>query len=423
MPKSFNRSSSIDTQIKRKITNRPIILALMILGVLGLFTLSMPNRGIFAQENKSDTEDKPEIIEGVDTREFLAIDSVADCAHVDYAIAEGGAPTEDQFDLEEAVFVTPPNPDGPTLTDLGLFIIEVTEVDAVGNTFQIEGFLDLIWCDPRVAFDPEEVGVVEKIFLEEDARLELSRIWWPDLTFVNESAPRLIENQELIIREDGTVEYEERFHASMSARYDLRKFPFDKQTLFVEIESHAWDDRFLIFHEEEDKIGFGSEFEIPEWHTDGVETRIESRQEIRSQWLFSEFLMEIAVSRQFGFYIWKVMFPLVILVAISWSVFWMIGDGLADRMSVSLTGMLTIVAYQFIIAEDLPRVSYFTFMDTVLTLSFVMMALTIVENVLVNVLYLQEREATATRIDQVCRWTFPVLYFGALILLYGVFVL
>ncbi len=107
--------------------------------------------------------------------------------------------------------------------------------------------------------------------------------------------------------------------------------------------------------------------------------------------------MEIDVSRRFGFYIWKVLVPLFLLVAISWAVFWMIGDDLADRMSVSVTGILTVVAYQFIILDNLPRVSYFTLMDTVVTLSFGLMILTIVENVVVNVLYLQEQEDLAKK--------------------------
>ena len=54
------------------------------------------------------------------------------------------------------------------------------------------------------------------------------------------------------------------------------------------------------------------------------------------------------------------MTPLVLIVSISWSVFWMIGECLSCRMGIALTGILTVVAYQFATAKSLPNVAYFT---------------------------------------------------------------
>ena len=65
-------------------------------------------------------------------------------------------------------------------------------------------------------------------------------MWWPEVTLVNEVHAREMENEELIIYADGTVEYEEKSHAQLEAHYNLRKFPFDRQVLEIEIESFAW---------------------------------------------------------------------------------------------------------------------------------------------------------------------------------------
>ena len=350
-------------------------------------------------------------------QEIDAVESA--CANQSYVLPEGtaGQNTETTFALEEAVFVAPPNAAGATSVDIGLFVIEITEIDEKSNTFQLEAYLDLVWCDPRLAFDAETAGVDRQIFLEEDAALKTSRIWWPDITIANESGARTIENEIITIYPDGTVDYEERFSAKLEARYDLRQFPFDSQQLEIEIESFAWSSEYLIFHEESDKVGFSAEFQIPEWRTENVTAEIIEKQEIRDRTPFSEFILFVDVVRESSFYMWKIFIPLVLLVAMSWSVFWMIGDGLADRMSVSLTGILTVVAYQFIITESLPRVNYFTWMDSVLSLSFSMMAFTIVENVYVNVLYLQDKNSTANRVDHICRWLFPTTYFGIIIIL------
>ncbi len=148
-----------------------------------------------------------------------------------------------------------------------------------------------------------------------------------------------------------------------------------------------------------------------------VHTHIESVKEIRDRAHFSEFVMSINVERKSSFYIWKIILPLISLVMISWSVFWMLGDNLGDRMSVSITGILTVVAYQFITADILPRVPYFTFMDGFLTLSFVLMALTVLENIVVNILFLKGKGVAAKRTDNTSRIAFPAVYFAGLFVL------
>ena len=108
--------------------------------------------------------------------------------------------------------VVSPNPAGPVIVDLGLHIVELTQVDEVTNTFTIEGFIDLVWCDPRMAYateNEEELG--EKLLLKEKAQALLNDIWWPAVTIANQVNGRNIENQELVILSDGTIEYKEKF--------------------------------------------------------------------------------------------------------------------------------------------------------------------------------------------------------------------
>ncbi len=319
--------------------------------------------------------------------------------------------------LNEPVYVEPPNPDGATPVGIGLFVIEIAEIDPSDNTFQVDGFLDLTWCDPRERFNIEETGFEKEIFLERDVELKLERMWWPDVEFVNEIEPRRIENEELIIQPNGSIEYREKFSAKLATDYDMRRFPFDIQTLIIEIESFAWSSHDLIFVVEDDIVGFSDEFSIPEWEIIAIDEHLDTKKEVRDRNPYSEFVAEITVERDPGFYLTKIMIPLIIIVAISWAVFWMVGDGLADRMSVSFTGVLAAVAYQFIISEALPRHVYNTFMDAIVLFSFVVMTLTIIENIVVNNLHLQEKGDTAARIDKMSRYMFPLAYVGGIVAL------
>ena len=318
------------------------------------------------------------------------------------------------IELHSPHFVDIPNPRGVVPVEIGLYVNAVTNLDASTNTFEMEGFLDLAWCDPRLAFNPREIGVEEEIFLEKEAQVKLEKIWWPDITLVNEHHARDIENEELIIRYDGTVDYQERFAALLASNFEMRRFPFDTQKLLVEIESFAWSNDQLEFLIEEEVVGFSDEFHIPEWSIVEVTEHLATKQEIRDRAPFSEFIAEIMVKRDPGFYIMKIMIPLATIVALSWSVFWMIGDSLADRMSVSFTGVLTVVAYQFIVSDNLPKHVYNDFLDSMVLASFIALTLTIVENIIVHNFCRQKNIKLAAQVDISCQKVFPIFYLGCL---------
>ena len=101
---------------------------------------------------------------------------------------------------------------------------------------------------------------------------------------------------------------------------------------------------------------------------------------------------------------------MIFLVGISWTVFWMDGEILPHRMGVSFTGILTVVAFQLLISQNLPRVGYLTFLDAVILMSFMLMILTIVENVVVCGFQGGSKKKLAERIDKTCRWAFPLVY-------------
>jgi Neurotransmitter-gated ion-channel ligand binding domain len=298
----------------------------------------------------------------------------------------------------------PPNPLGATEVGIGLFILEVVEVNEVDNTFTVESYMDNVWCDPRRPASGER-----ETYVEEVAKRQLGRGWMPDITFVNQVEKPVVENQELIVEPDGTVEYRQKLNAKLEARYDLRRFPFDDQTLQLEVESFDWPVKNLQLRRVESAVGFSERFEIPEWRAVNVASELDEQQELRDRAKFSELLISLSVDRESGFYLWKIMVPLFLLVATSWSVFWMPGDSLSNRLAISFTGILTIVAYQFVIADVLPKVTYFTLWDVMLTFSFVLMLATVAVSVLVTGLH-SRRRVLARQIDDTARVGFPATY-------------
>jgi hypothetical protein len=105
-----------------------------------------------------------------------------------------------------------------------------------------------------------------------------------------------------------------------------------------------------------------------------------------------------------------VLLPLLIVVTLSWTVFWMDHSSLGDRMAVSFVGILTAVAYQSMISGIMPQIAYITFLNACVSLSFLLMSLTAVVNLVVDSLDRRGLAATADRLDHRCRWLFPLVF-------------
>jgi hypothetical protein len=90
-------------------------------------------------------------------------------------------------------------------------------------------------------------------------------------------------------------------------------------------------------------------------------------------------------------------------------------ERVAGRSRITATGVLTIVAYQFVVGEDLPRIAYLTLLDKVMILSFVLLAVTVVQSLIVS-RYQDDDMPRAERIDRVSRLLFPGAYVLLLVL-------
>jgi len=302
-----------------------------------------------------------------------------------------------------------------------MYVYQITEVDESSNTFKLQSFLDLVWCDPRLAFNSSEANTNVEIYLEDDAHELLNNIWWPNLEFVNEDEPVETENLTLLIHSDGTVEYRAKISGQFSSNFNLHAFPFDQQNLIVEIESFEWASDTMVFLEQDNIVGFSEEFHIPEWYVTDISEKIENKKEPRDHSEFSQFVATIHIKRDPGVYTTKVMIPLGVIILISMIIFWMDSDSFEDRLGASMTGLLTAVAYQFIASQNLPKHVYNTYLDSFVFLSFFVILLGIGESAYVQYLFKAGKEEQAQQTDQISRWFMPLLYLAMMFILYFIY--
>ena len=320
----------------------------------------------------------------------------------------------------EPFLLAPPGEAGPVVVRASFDLYDINEINDEMETFEFTGVLTLKWNDPRQAFDPAVAGVDEKVFQGDYQFNELSTGWYPQVVLVNESGLYQTDGVVLRVQPDGTSTLIETLNAAAEMDLDMRRYPFDEHRLEAIFEVLGFDREEVQLQVESDAASsLASKVRIPQWTITGANVSVRDRSASYAglQGVSSAFVMSIDVQRESFYERRLVVIPLILIVLLSFSVFWMEKSSLGDRVSVSFIGILTGVTYQIMMSDQLPSISYFTLMHMFLGLSFLTMCATVVINLLVGALDQQGKSELADRIDLRCRWGFPLAYFGLMLIM------
>ena len=125
---------------------------------------------------------------------------------------------------------------------------------------------------------------------------------------------------------------------------------------------------------------------------------------------YSGYAFEFTASRNVAYYIWKVILPLVLIVMMSWVVFWIDPATSNSQISVAVTSMLTLIAYRFAVDSQLPRLPYMTRLDLFFLVSTLLVFFSLIEVLVTTILDNNQQTERAKKIDRYCRVIFPAMF-------------
>ena len=318
------------------------------------------------------------------------------------------------------LLLTPPNKSGPVVVLTHFALYDINEIKDDTETFEFTGVITLSWRDPRQAFDPIDVGTDEKIFQGNYQFNELSTGWYPQLVLVNEAGLYQTDGVVLRIQADGTSTLIQTLYAAAETDFNMHRYPFDSQRMEAIFEVLGFDRDEVLLKTNSETIEFlSNKLRVPQWNLTGANMLVRDRSAPYAGRLgvSSAFVVSFDVQRE-SFYLKRlVIIPLVLIVLLSFSVFWMDKSSLGDRVGVSFIGILTAVTYQIMVSDHLPSISYITVMHGFVNLSFLTMCATVIINLVVGALDQRGKNALADRIDLHCRWIFPLAYFGLIFIM------
>jgi hypothetical protein len=303
---------------------------------------------------------------------------------------------------------------GPTRIKAYIRVLDVDDVQTADQSFHANVYIELSWHDPRLTHENTNRVL-----------MDLNEVWHPNIQFVNQqrlwsTIPDIVQ-----VSPGGEVTYSMRVWGSFSQPYDLREFPFDEQDFAIQlVEAVYTTDEVILEQHPKYKSGIAERLSLPDWDILGwkAESRTyKANPEIADS--ASEFLLTFQARRHTGYFIVKVILPLILIVAMSWVVFWIDPQEIGSQIAVAVTAMLTLIAYRFAVGSDMPHVSYLTSIDYFILGSTFIVFFSLIEVVIISSLAQNNNLSLARKIDRWSRVLFPLSFalFSAEALFYRVF--
>lgn len=313
-------------------------------------------------------------------------------------------------------------------------IVDITNINSKDSTYRASYTIDLVWEDDNLLeiiqnLKKEVPDSFTCTFTDED--FENLKIFYPLWNFQNLVT---LGDQDLstfyqiifIAKEDeqdvDSVKIKQKNSgiSIFKTYFDFSSFPFDKQNLNFTILPN--DDGIcftteLYFSEFSNDILIQSfeNLKFNEWNKTNMSYQSYFNYNQSCMYHDSGVQVNIFVERNYNYFLTKILIPIFLILIISWSVFWIRPNLIEPRLTVSIVCLLSLIAYNFVVDDDLPKLSYLTVMDLMILLSYFFSTLPTLLTIVNHV----QSEEIALKIDRVARYLIPLLYIISIFIING----
>jgi len=300
-----------------------------------------------------------------------------------------------------------PEDGGPTKIYCTLAILDIDQINDVEQSFAANFYLVCKWKDPREAH-----GQSTTIVKSPD------EIWHPQLIILNRQLVWPAFSETVEISPEGEVMYRQNYWGDFSQPLDLYDFPLDRQTFEIKVvESGSSPEGDIeILQNPEWPSFLADDFSITSWKILGSKISTATHVLPTGDKL-PAISMLVTAKRQLTHYVMKIIAPLLMILSLSWVVFWLDPKEGGSQLGVAVTTCLTVIAFHMSLTAELPKIQYLTRLDVFVFGATLMVFLAMIEVVVTTQLARTGREVSALKLDRISRVVFPSML--ALVLLYA----
>lgn len=286
---------------------------------------------------------------------------------------------------------------GPTPVTLRTYVNDIVAIDDANQSFTADVMFRVDWSDPRLAHPgPEPCRAVRE------------EIWTPHLQLLNLRKVQRTREPELTVTPGGEVIYLLRSFGDFSFHAKLSDFPFDEQELGFYIVSTLGKDEVRL-QSAADLIDMAAELSVANWELSAEGTRQGLHYIAPVDRYMPRMDIVFRAKRNTGYYTWQQIVPMILVIMMTWIVFWIPCEFVPPRVGLAATAMLTLIAYRFAMSSVLPPIAYLTRMDVFVIGSSILVFLGLTTTVAVSYILEHHNEKLGYSVNRAARWLLPLM--------------
>ncbi len=210
-----------------------------------------------------------------------------------------------------------------------------------------------------------------------------------------------------------------RIQASLFTNVDLQNYPFDKHKLPIEIEDRINTTKSLIYVFDAKNSSIDSNAALVGWQLKGYSGRsIPHFYSIYNE-TYSRFVFDVDIRRTNVTSGFKLLLPVFLIILVSLLSLLFKGDRVSTRITVNSTMLLATILLHLRMQEGLPSISYFTFADEFMVLTYVILIAVLISGVLLALYYERKDYQRANDIYKYSLRIIPVITIASYIVLFS----
>ncbi len=318
------------------------------------------------------------------------------------------------FLLCAAIAAQDPTPAGPTpdsqpakkkvaeVVLTGIYLIDLWRLDVGRGLFDADFYVWFSWKGER--FNPSGVEF-----------MNAERIW------------QFREQERVVMGDKMYATF--RVSGTFKGYFQLQSYPFDTQSLEIQIEDQVLEMEDLVFVPDSkmydgtprdlDLSARERQLNLPGWRVVEVKQTLDTHT-YHTDWgapiptgkesRYSRYSFVVKVKRLVYPYLLKFLLPLALIVLISFLVFFIDDDQFGVQCVIGLLAMLAAVIFHGTQSSQLPDIGYLVLVDKFFILSYTIIFLTLGQTVIAHNLHRRGATERAAALDGLCRVLFPLIY-------------
>uniref|UniRef100_A0A8C4Q7D6 Gamma-aminobutyric acid receptor subunit pi n=1 Tax=Eptatretus burgeri TaxID=7764 RepID=A0A8C4Q7D6_EPTBU len=238
----------------------------------------------------------------------------------------------------------------PVEVGMSLDIASIDTISEINMDYTATIFLRQRWQDERLL-------LMGNRSLSVDGRL-VEMLWVPDTFIVDSKKSFLhditVDNRLIRIFPNGTVLYALRITATVACNMDLTKYPMDRQTCALQLESWGYNTDDMVFYwtRGNDSVRGLDSLKLAQYTVEKFYTSVSEA--VYETGHYPKLVVFFELQRNVLYFILETYIPSILLVVLSWISFWISQSSVPARICIGMTTVLTMTTLMMGSRTSLP---------------------------------------------------------------------